>query len=63
MTVHKGPYSSLSDAYGALVSWISENGYEGCGAPYDIYAKTQFDSLAPEDWETEVYFPVKKRAV
>lgn len=63
MTIHKGPYSSLSDAYGALVSWISENGYEGCGAPYDIYAKTQFDSLAPEDWETEVYFPVKKRAV
>lgn len=60
MTIHKGPYSSLSDAYGALVSWISENGYEGNGAPYDIYVKTQFDSLAPEDWETEVYFPVRK---
>lgn len=61
MTVHKGPYSSLSDAYGALTTWIAENGYEENGAPYDIYAKTQFDSLAPEDWETEVYFPVKKR--
>lgn len=61
MTVHRGPYSSLSDAYGALISWISENGYEGCGAPYDIYVKTQFDSLAPEDWETEVYFPVRKK--
>ncbi len=61
MTVHKGPYSSLADAYGALVSWIKENDYIENGAPYDIYVKTQFDSLAPEDWETEIYFPVKKK--
>ncbi len=60
VTVHKGGYSSLSDAYGALITWISENGYECSGAPYDIYVKTGFDSLAVEDWETEVYFPVKK---
>lgn len=61
MTVHKGPYSSLSDAYGALTTWIAENGYEKNGAPYEVYTKTQFDSLAPENWETEVYFPMKKR--
>lgn len=61
-TLHKGPYSSLPDAYGALVTWIEENGYAWDGAPYEIYVKTQFDSLAPEDWETEVFFPVKKKA-
>lgn len=61
MTIHKGPYSSMSDAYGALIPWIKENGYEISDAPYDIYIKTQFDSLAPEDWETEIYFPVKKK--
>lgn len=61
VTVHKGGYSSLSDAYGALVAWIRENGYECNGAPYDIYVKTGFDSLAVEDWETEVYFPIKKK--
>ena len=61
MTVHKGGYSSLADAYGALVEWIQENGYECNGAPYDIYVKTASDSLAMEDWETEVYFPVKKK--
>ena len=59
-TVHKGAYSSLSDAYGALTAWIAENGYEWAGAPYEIYTKTQFDSLSPEDWETEVYFPVRR---
>lgn len=60
-TIHKGPYSSLSDAYGALVAWIEENGYAWDGAPYEIYTKTQFDGLAPEDWETKIFFPVKKR--
>lgn len=61
MTVHHGGYSTLSEAYGAVVSWIIENGYEMAGAPFELYIKTQFDSLAPEDWETEVYFPVRKK--
>ena len=60
MTVHHGGYSTLSEAYGAVVNWIMENGYEIAGAPFDLYIKTQFDSLSPEDWETEVYFPIKK---
>lgn len=61
MTVHRGGYSTLSEAYGAVVSWIIENDYEIAGAPFDLYIKTQFDSLSPEEWETEVYFPVRKK--
>ncbi len=61
MTVHRGGYSTLSEAYGAVASWIAENGYEIAGAPFDLYIKTQFDSLSQEDWETEVYFPVRKK--
>lgn len=61
MTVHHGGYSTLSEAYGAVASWILENGYEYDGAPFDLYIKTQFDSLSPEDWETEVYFPIRKK--
>lgn len=61
MTVHHGGYSTLSEAYGAVVSWIAGNGYEIAGAPFDLYIKTQFDSLSPEDWETEVYFPIRKK--
>ena len=61
MTVHHGGYSTLSEAYGAVVSWIIENGYEYIGAPFELYIKTQFDSLSPEDWETEVYFPIRKK--
>ena len=61
MTVHRGSYSTLSEAYGAIVNWILENGYEMAGAPFELYVKTQFDSLSPEDWVTEVYFPVRKK--
>lgn len=59
MTLHRGSYSTLSEAYGAVVSWIMENGYEMAGEPFELYIRTQFDTLSPEDWETEVYFPVR----
>lgn len=59
-TLHTGPYSSLSDAYGALTRWISDNGYQVSGAPYEIYLQDQRGGLAPEAWQTKVCFPVKK---
>lgn len=62
-TVHRGAYSTLSEAYGAIVSWIEANGYRYAGAPYELYVKTQFDGLDPTDWETEIYFPIEARAV
>lgn len=61
MTVHHGGYSTLSEAYGAIVPWIIENGWEIADAPFELYIKTQFDSLSPEDWETEIYFPIRKK--
>ena len=61
VTVHRGAYSTLPEAYGALVSWIEANGYVCDGAPYELYLKTQFDGLDPADWETEIYFPIRKK--
>ncbi len=40
---------------------MTENGYEYAGAPFDLYIKAQFNTASPEDWETEVYFPVRKK--
>ena len=60
MAVHKGVYSTLSETYAALMAWIEERGFALDGAPYDLYTKTARDGLAPQDWETEVYFPVRK---
>ena len=60
-TVHKGSYSALPEAYAALVKWIEENGYVWDGAPYEIYTKAIWSGYAVEDWETEVYFPIRKK--
>ena len=59
-TVHRGAYSSLPDAYGRVVTWIKSEGYQIAGAPYEIYRKNAFNKLPAEEWETEIYFPVKK---
>lgn len=61
VTVHKGSYSSLSDAYGALMRWVEQNGYEMTDSPFEVYLKSQFDRQPVEEWETEIYFPVKMK--
>ena len=59
-TMHKGPYEEIGGIYGALVGWITENGYEILGPPEEVYlsdpAKTP-----PEELLTEVRFPVRKK--
>lgn len=61
VTIHKGPYSALPDAYGAIVSWINVNGWQMDGLPYEIYRKSHMDNLPPQEWETEIFFPVRKK--
>ena len=56
---HYGAYSGLPQAYGAIVKWIADNGYEIAGAPYEIYVKTWFNKVAVDEWETRVLFPIK----
>ena len=60
-TIHRGGYSTLNEAYAALVSWIEENGYQWDGAPYEIYTQGIWNGFKVEDWRTEVCFPVRKR--
>ena len=60
-TTHYGPYSSLSDAYGAIVKWLEDSAYEIADAPYEIYRKNQFDKLPPSQWETDIFFPVREK--
>lgn len=60
-TVHHGGYSSLSDAYSAIVRWMEENGYEATGAPYELYTVNGFQNPDPAAWQTEIFFPARKR--
>jgi effector-binding domain-containing protein len=57
-TIHVGSYRSIGRTYGALASWIAEQGREIAGPPVEIYWSDP-DETPPEELRTEVRFPVR----
>jgi effector-binding domain-containing protein len=57
-TIHVGSYRSIGKTYGALTSWISEQGREIAGPPVEIYHSDP-DETPAEELRTEVRFPVR----
>ncbi|OOM76688.1 multidrug-efflux transporter 1 regulator [Clostridium puniceum] len=55
-----GPYSKLGEAYAKIMKWIEENGYKCIGAPFDIYLTGPRTAKNPNEFVTEVCFPVSK---
>lgn len=64
VTVHHGPFNSLSNAYAALLNWIEVNGYRINGPEREIYLKTGVP-LSQDDpsYVTEIQFPVARKSV
>ena len=58
--IHKGPYESVSEAYGALMAWIEKNGYEVSGPSREIYLTSPYDTEDATRYVTEIQFPVEK---
>ncbi len=58
--VHKGTYQSLHMAYTAVCKWIEENGYEIIAAPRELYLKGEWITNDPNEYITELQFPVSK---
>ena len=54
-TLHVGAYDQLGDAYTALETYLSKNGYEPAGAPWECYLD---DPDVPEP-RTKVYQPAR----
>jgi AraC family transcriptional regulator len=59
VTVHSGPYDQLQDAYAALEEWIAANGFRQRGAPWEAYLNDPGDYADPQDWKTEVCWPLE----
>ena len=58
VTIHSGPYDQLQAAYAALEEWIAANGFHAAGAPWEAYLNDPADHPNPQDWKTEVCWPV-----
>jgi AraC family transcriptional regulator len=58
-TIHSGPYDQLQNAYAAIEEWIAANGLRPNGAPWEAYLNDPADHPNPQDWKTEVYWPLQ----
>jgi len=58
--LYRGPYDQIAPAYGELAGWIEANGYGIVGPPYELYVSDP-STTAPEDYLTEIRFPVASR--
>lgn len=55
--LHKGPYDDLASVYGAVIGDIFGSGRKVAGPPMEVYL-TDPSSVPPEEWLTEIRFPV-----
>jgi len=58
VTIHSGPYDQLPAAYAALEEWMAANDFRPAGPPWEAYLNDPTDHPNPQDWKTEVCWPV-----
>jgi AraC family transcriptional regulator len=58
VTIHSGSYDQLPAAYAALEEWMAANGFHPAGAPWEAYLNDPADHPNPQDWKTEVCWPI-----
>lgn len=63
VTIHSGPYDQLPAAYAALEEWITAKGFRPAGAPWEAYLNDPADHPDPQDWKTEVCWPIGNEQV
>lgn len=56
--VRKGPYDDFTPSYQTLMDWIEANGYRIVGPNREIYLQGPESELPPQEWLTEIQFPV-----
>ena len=57
--VVKGSYDQMSDACATVISWINANGYKLSGPMFNIYHVSPAQTQNPDEYVTEVCFPVE----
>lgn len=59
--VHVGPFHTLSLAYGAMNKYIAENNLEVIAPPRELYIKGEWLTDDPNEYISELQFPVKRK--
>lgn len=58
---YKGSYDQIDKVNEAVANWVHDNGYEFNGVMFNIYHVSPHETPNPDEWVTEICYPVKKR--
>lgn len=58
---HKGAYEQLGNAYGFIMKYIEDNGYEITECPRERYIDGIWNKEDVNEWLTEIQVPVRKK--
>ena len=59
--VCKGSYDQISAVNAAVASWVESNGYAFDGTAFNIYHVSPYETDDPNEFVTEVCYPVRKK--
>ena len=59
--VYKGSYDQIGDVNAAVAAWMEANGYAFAGTAFNIYHVSPHETQNPEEFVTEVCYPVRKK--
>ena len=57
----KGSYQQLNEVMAAVAAWVEANGYAFDGPAFNIYHVSPHETQNPEEFVTEVCYPVRKK--
>lgn len=58
---YKGSYALIGEVNAAVAAWIEANGYEYDGPMFNIYHISPNETQNPDEYVTEVCYPVRKK--
>ena len=56
----KGSYEQMDEINSAIAAWVSDNGYIFDGPMFNIYHVSPHETANPDEYVTEVCYPVRK---
>lgn len=58
---YKGPYEIINEVNAAVAAWVRDNGYAFDAPAFNIYHVSPHETQNPEEFVTEVCYPVKRK--
>lgn len=58
---YKGSYEKIGEVNEAVANWVQDNGYDFDGLSFNIYHVSPHETQNPDEFVTEVCYPVKKK--